>query len=287
MSEETVTTSTGAEETATEATEATATEEKAFVDTFRESITDEGLRGEKMWKELEGKNADEVGRYMRELKAFAGKKGDIPKMDATEDEWNAFHMKLGRPETIDGYDFELSEEFKALVGEGQTAFYDQAMDMFKDAMFKRGVSNDGAEEFFNDYLNLIAEQHEAVAKITAERQQEAETLLKNEWGDNKEGIETGIKAMLKDKGGMSDEDLQQFEDLGLLKEPKLALALAKINSKFEDDPEMGDFMAQTNAGIMDQMHELQQKMAEEYATTGKYSEHTKAKWMQLNAKLNS
>lgn len=266
-------------ETTSEATE------KAFVDTFLDSVTDEEIKSSKMWDNLKGKDADEFAKYVRELKSFTGKKGDIPKADATPEEWAEFHQKLGRPEELDGYDFGLSDDFKALVGEGQAGFHESALEAFKKTAFEKGLSTDAAEDLFNEHLSVVAKQTEEMKKVQEALEKDADNVLKNAWGDERDGIETGIKAMLKDKGGMSEEDVSELVELGLLKDPKVAIALGKINAKFADDPELGDMVANTKAGIEDQMVELQATMLEEKSKHGKILPHTKDKWMALNAKL--
>ena len=91
-------------------------------------------------EKLGGKNANEVGKYIKELQSFAGRKGDIPKDDATDEEWDAFYQKLGRPETIEGYDFSINEEFKELVGEGFAPFFDKVVSDFKEKAFQLGAT---------------------------------------------------------------------------------------------------------------------------------------------------
>ena len=286
MSEEVTTeevVDTPTEET-THTTTETTTDDRAFTDTFIDAMTDEDLKSQKMWDNLKGKSADEFGKYVRELKAFSGKKGDIPKPEASEEEWSAFHQKLGRPESLDGYDWNLGDEFKEMVGE-QAGFYEGAVDWFKDTAFKAGLSSNKAEELFNGYLDQVASQFTEIGKVRTEREEASALALKNEWGDKQEGIELGIKSLLKDKGGMTEEDVQEFESLGLMKEPKLAIALAKISAKFDDDPELGSFVAETAAGIQDQMSELTMQMKREYAEHGKYMPSTLSKLSKLQARL--
>ena len=97
MSEEEVVEST--EEVVEEVAEETPVEEssESFVDSMLSQIDNEDIKSAGFWKNLEGKDANELGQYIKELNNFAGKKGDIPKSDATEEEWNAFYEKLGRP----------------------------------------------------------------------------------------------------------------------------------------------------------------------------------------------
>ena len=102
MSEEEVVEST--EEVVEEVAEETPVEEssESFVDSMLSQIDNEDVKSAGFWKNLEGKDANEVGKYIKELQSFAGKKGDIPKSDASQEEWDAFYNKLGRPENVDG-----------------------------------------------------------------------------------------------------------------------------------------------------------------------------------------
>lgn len=85
---------------------------------------------------LEGKDETEVGRYIKELQSFAGKKGDIPKEGASEEEWNEFYQKLGRPESVEGYDFDVNDEFTSLVGEEEAQNISNGIAEFKEKHFK-------------------------------------------------------------------------------------------------------------------------------------------------------
>lgn len=280
MSEETT-------EVTTEEAPQTDTTEKAFSDSFRESLTDTELKDHKMWDALSGKSADEVGAYMRELKSFTGKKGDIPKpLDegGTQEEWDSFHSKLGRPDSIEGYDWNLGDDFRELVGE-QAAFYDQATDWFKDAAFKAGISNSKAEELFNGYLEMTADQFKSVNDVRSERETEASTAIKNEWGENQQGIELGIKAMLKEKGGLDGDAVDSLVNSGLFKEPELAIALGRISSKFADDPEIGHLHSGTQAGLRDQKMALETQMVDERSKYGEVRPETVKKWQETLNKL--
>jgi hypothetical protein len=283
MSEELdVTTEEAAETTAAETT--TEATEKAFVDTMLDSMTDEETKGHKMWDNLKGKSADELGKYVRELKSFTGKKGDIPKEDASEDEWSAFYQKMGRPETMDGYDFTVGDEFKDLVGEEQAPFYEQAVDWFKDEAFKAGMSADKADGMVDRYLTMIADQQTAVNKVTSERVSASELTLKNEWKDDGEGIQQGIKAMLESKGGLSSERASGLVEM-ITKDPELAIAMGKVSAKFSDDIEIGGLHTKTTAGLQDQKMELETQMIDERAKYGNVRPETVQKWQATLVKL--
>jgi len=283
MSEENATT----EEVVETTTETAEASEKAFVDTFLESITDDDIKSQKHWDNLRGKDADELGRYITELKSFTGKKGDIPKSLAdggTQEEWDAFHQKLGRPDDINGYDWNLGDDFREVVGE-QAPFYEKLTDSFKDAVFKAGLDSDKSEEIYNSILSEVAGQFEEVANIRTEREKEIETSLKNEWGDSREGIERSIKATLVDNGGLEESDVDELISAGLLKEPKLAVALGKIASKFDVDPEIGTLQASTQAGLEIEGEELQNVMKAEYKEHGRVLPGTSKKYARWQERM--
>jgi len=246
-------------EAATEVVETPEKPETAFVDSMLESMTDEEVKGHKMWENLKGKDADELGRYVKELKSFAGKKGDIPKPEASDEEWAEFYGKLGRPESSEAYDFDMNDEFKELVGEEALPFYNQAIDQFKENAFKAGLSNEKAEELVDGYFNLVAEQTTEANKLIAETNETNETTLRNEWGDEYDGMYEGVKAMLK-SNGMSDEEVARMDQFGVLKEPALAVALGKISAQFADDPEIGHHQTRTVSGLHDQLAEVNQQV---------------------------
>ncbi|MFN3612600.1 hypothetical protein, partial [Tepidimonas sp.] len=55
----------------------------------------------------------------------------IPGKDATPEQWNAFHAKMGRPETADGYEFKFDEGVKvdpAFVSFGKQMFHAMGLD---------------------------------------------------------------------------------------------------------------------------------------------------------------
>ena len=124
MSEETTN-----EEVVEEVVEESNTQPASFVSSMLDQIEDAEIKDAGFWKNLEGKDATEVGKYIKELQSFAGKKGDIPKPDASEEEWGEFYGKLGRPENIDGYDFTIGDEFRELVGEDSAPFFEKAVEL--------------------------------------------------------------------------------------------------------------------------------------------------------------
>ena len=266
MSEEEVVETT--EEVVEEVAEETPVEEssESFVDNMLSQIDNEDIKSAGFWKNLEGKDANEVGKYIKELQSFAGKKGDIPKSDASQEEWDAFYNKLGRPENVDGYDFTIGDEFTKVVGEESAPFFEDAVEEFKKEIFKIGASADQAEDLVDWYLGFVANSIEEDNKAVEENMQAMETELRREWGDSYDGMMNGIEVMLE-ANGMPKENIEFAKEAGLLKDPSFAIALGRIATKFGDDPEIGHHQTNTLAGINDQLFDVEQEV-KEYLKTG-------------------
>ena len=277
-------------EETTETVEETPVEESnvqsnaSFVDSMLQQIEDEDVRDAGFWKNLEGKDATEVGKYIKELQSFAGKKGDIPKADASEEEWAAFHQKLGRPESVDGSDFEMGDEFRELVGEDSAPFFEKIVGGFKEQAFKMGATPETAEALTDWYLGTVAEELEASQTAMKEADEEMDKELRQEWGDSYDGMMNGITAMLK-ANGMPDENLQFAVESGLLKDPALATTLGKIASRFQDDPEIGHHQTNTQAGLRDQLNDVNQEVMEYISKGQKVPGHIGQKRIDLMNKL--
>ena len=284
MSEEEVVETT--EEVVEEVAEETPVEEssESFVDNMLSQIDNEDIKSAGFWKNLEGKDANEVGKYIKELQSFAGKKGDIPKSDASQEEWDAFYNKLGRPEDVGGYDFTIGDEFTKVVGEESAPFFEDAVEEFKKEIFKIGASADQAENLVDWYLGFVANSIEEDNKAVEENMQAMETELRREWGDSYDGMMNGIEVMLE-ANGMPKENIEFAKEAGLLKDPSFAIALGKIATKFGDDPEIGHHQTNTMAGVRDQLFDVEQEV-KEYLKTGKpIPKHISDKRMDLMNKL--
>jgi len=234
MSEEEVVEST--EEVVEEVAEETPVEESSgsFVDNMLSQIDNEDIKSAGFWKNLEGKDANEVGMYIKELQSFAGKKGDIPKSDASQEEWDAFYNKLGRPEDVDGYDFTIGDEFTKVVGEESVPFFENAVEEFKKEIFKIGASAEQAEDLVDWYLGFVANSIEEDNKAVEENIETMESQLRKEWGDSYDGMMNGIEVMLE-ANGMPKENIEFAKEAGLLKDPSFAIALGRIATKFGDE----------------------------------------------------
>lgn len=256
----------------------------SFVDSMLSQIDNEDIKSAGFWKNLDGKNANEVGQYIKELQSFAGKKGDIPKSDATDEEWSEFYQKLGRPSDIEGYDFSIGDEFTEAVGEESIPYFEKTVNQIKEEAFNIGANSEQAESLVNIFLGSVIESIENTNSQDKEFSEEMDKELRSEWGDEYNGMMSGIESMLT-ANGFPDENMQFLKESGMLKDPAFAVTMGKIASKFADDPEIGHHQTKTQAGVRDQLAEVNMDIAEYVKTGNKIPPHIAQKRMDLMNKL--
>lgn len=261
--------------------EESAQDEVAFSDSFIEKLTDEDLKSNKTWDRLKGKSADELGRYITELVSYNGKKGDIPAKDASKEEWDAFHQKMGRPESVEGYDFSIGDEFKEVVGEANLPYYQQMIDGFKEQAFEQGMSAEASSNMVEWYLDKVAGDVTGVSEIAKKSTEASEAALDKEWGEQRQSIEGAINAMLQKSGA----DIDALKATGALSDPSIAIPLGKLASQFADDPEIGHNMTQTVTGLHDQMANVTKEVGEYIRRGDKVPAHLSQKRLDIMNRL--
>ena len=125
-----------------------------------------GFVANKAWK-----GPKDVVESYRNLEKLVGKKGrDIPEADDVAG-WDKFYNELGRPETADGYKFDLPEEYSP-----------ELVKFYQDAAHKAGLTKKQADAFLCDYLDFEHAAREEYAKQNQSRVDMATAELKREWG---------------------------------------------------------------------------------------------------------
>ncbi len=272
------------EETSVEETTEQTSEEVAFVDSMLSQIDNEDIKNAGFWQNLKGKDANEFAQYVKELQSFSGKKGDIPKDDASEEEWNEFRSKLGWKKDIEAYDFEPNDEFKEIAGEESFEYFNGVVGKMKETLHAQGLSPDQAESVIDSYLEYTANDLQSRNKNLQEVNELQDAELRKEWGDGYDSILNGIKGLLS-KYGMNDETIEAMETSGVLTEPDLAITLGKISAQFDDDPEIGHFHTKTDSGIREQLHDVNAEVLEYIKTGTKIPPHISQKRKDLMEKL--
>lgn len=206
MTEESVDTGTSlaAEtEAAHQAAVETAQTEQAEATSWYQNIEDPDLRS---YVEKTGyKSLDDVASAAKNGRQLVSKiQGDPDRVLLMPKDWDdqaqvdEFYGKLGRPESVDGYEF-VDSEGNAIEG-------DPVVDWFKDTAFRNGLSNEKATEMLSGF-------QEVAAQLQEQQQQEAEESWKHSVEQDKAQLQKEWGNAYNDKLATARAALQQFPEL--------------------------------------------------------------------------
>tara|TARA_R100000700_G_C3179475_1_gene156099 strand:+ start:4398 stop:5219 length:822 start_codon:yes stop_codon:yes gene_type:complete len=176
------------------------------------------------------KTAADLAKSYVNTKEKIGSMVTIPGDDADGETRAKFYNRIGRPETIDGYDFAP----KAVEGlEGVTAVNDANVKAFKEKAHELGLTKKQANGMMDHVQSGFSQQLQEQARQLAESADKASKELRTEWGVNYD----------KNMGNV-DTALSQFfskEDGALLKQasaqyPGLMKSLSQIGSQISETP---------------------------------------------------
>ena len=111
--------------------------------------------------------------YVHAQKMVGGDKIPVPNKFATEDDWKAVYEKLGRPETPDGYKYQLGEDAK---------INEEALKVFSDQAHQLGLLPSQAEGVVKFYNDMVAQDENSAETTAVAAREQAQTDLKKEWG---------------------------------------------------------------------------------------------------------
>jgi len=228
MTEEAITPEGAVEESevSSETTEATAAPE--VEKTWRDDLPDElkGVKTLEKFKDVSGL----AKSYVETEKYFEGSVR-IPGDDASEEDWNKFYSKLGRPETPEDYQYE-----KAELPEGMQ--YDTEFEKeFLQFAHQKGLNNNQVTEFYNWWNSKTKDVY---VQNDVEKQnniQKAEIELRADWGRQYDEKLAGVQRLV-DK--YATEEDKAFFDQGLGNDPRIAKFMDRIAKDFGEGKHLGD-----------------------------------------------
>ena len=226
MSEEEITSELEASETTEEvSSDEVATEaEKSWRDDLPEEL--QGVKTLEKFKDVSGL----AKSYVQTEKYFEGAIR-IPKDGATDEEWNTFHAKMGRPETSDDYEFEKTE-----LPEGMN--YDTEFEKaFLTRAHKNGFNNTQVKDMY-DWWNGISKEMYVENQVNTENTiQKAEIELRADWGRQYDEKLAGVQRLV-DKYA-SEED-KEYLNQGAGNDIHLARMMDRIAKDFGEARHLGD-----------------------------------------------
>jgi hypothetical protein len=138
---------------------------------WKASLSDE-LKADKSLENI--KDIESLAKsYVHAQKMVGGDKIPVPNKFATEDDWKAVYEKLGRPETPDGYKYNLGEE---------TNINEEALKVFSDQAHKLGLLPSQAEGVVKFYNDMVAKDEDSAETTAVAAREQAQSDLKKEWG---------------------------------------------------------------------------------------------------------
>ena len=138
---------------------------------WKASLSDE-LRADKSLENI--KDIPSLAKsYIHAQKLVGADKIPVPNKHATEDDWNAVYSRLGRPETPDGYKFNLPEDQKV---------DEDGLKVFADHAHKLGLLPNQAEGMVKFYNELRANELSSADNTAIAARQKATDELTAEWG---------------------------------------------------------------------------------------------------------
>ena len=152
----------------------------------------------------------------------------LPRSDWTDQDFNNFYAKLGRPESPDKY--QLPSDVQ--LNEGME-FSDEVLGQTRAAFHKLGLTSKQAEGVLHHYITSMNARQEATTAQQQQEQQVALQTLRSEWGDQYDTNLATAKEAVKKFGG--DEFLQYLEDSGLGNDLRLIKAFHAVGRGMTED----------------------------------------------------
>lgn len=165
---------------------------------WRSGLSDE-LKGEKSLEDF--KDIGGLAKSYVEAQKMIGTSIRIPSEDATPEEWEAFHVKLGKPDTVEAYGF-----VKPDLPEG-VDWNEGLFDWFGKTALEVGLNKTQANKLmqaWND--NQFTEAHNAQKEMKTKLD-----ALQEAWGDQFNGrVELGLRGIEK---ALPAEEAKEFKAL--------------------------------------------------------------------------
>ena len=176
--------------------------------------------------------ADDRVELNRALDAYRSLQGHldrsipVPGDDATPGEWDAFERRLGRPDTAEGYEFELPDGLP-----DDFPYSEDLAGRFRDWAFRAGVPARAAQSLHDDYVHELAGMQRAEAERLALAEDRSHRDLVSDGEAYRRNVILAARAM--HRLGLN-EVLQDFGVIasdGGVRDARIAKALARIGAE--------------------------------------------------------
>lgn len=176
----------------------------------------------------------------------------VPAADADPAKRLEVFNRLGRPETVDGYDVSLPENLPDWVSLEDESVQG-AQRSFLEAMHGTGATQEMVDAALGWYWNHLSESESARDRVIEDEFANAEAGLRREWGRDFEGnLEHAGRAVAAFGGQVLGDTLEQF---GLSNHPAVIRAFARVGRSMGEDTMISGPMTDTTRDQLKQRAE--------------------------------
>lgn len=196
---------------------------------FLGGIEDENIRSDPSLRNI--KSIEDLAKGYVHAQKLVGKERLVVPSDENDTEaWNDVLSKLGRPESADGYELpKPAEDSPAQLPEGMDR-------KFAEKAHELGLTNKQARDLFGWYVTDVAESEvNAQGDRLEQERQQAETVLRKEFGNAFNDRITDAQRALREYGDENGELAKMFSQTGLGNDPNVIRFLASIGEGLRED----------------------------------------------------
>jgi hypothetical protein len=176
------------------------------------------------------KSVDELAQSHIHAQKRLGSSIQVPGELATQDDWNKFYTKAGRPEQAESYDFSTVKAPKDFT------IPDEMINGFRTAAHTSGLNQKQASILMDWYARTSEAQIAAAQKQNAEAKQGAAQKLREDWGNDYDRHTQSVSVALN---RFFPEHLRDQVMEVALTNADFAKAIADIGSRMGEDSTAG------------------------------------------------
>jgi len=194
----------------------------------------------KKWAGEDGSvDLNKIADSYRNLESHASKSVPLPGENATQEDWDKFYSKMGRPEKADGYELKLNRE--ALP---ENFPYDEKSAIeFRNWAHEAGLTPKQAQSLHDKFVGHQAGTYTGMIEAQAQRETAAHNAITSEWGapeseTYKQNVELASRAIhqLGLKEALVEGRMVSAE--GSILDAKIAKAFAKVGKELYSEDTM-------------------------------------------------
>lgn len=196
-------------------------QEEAKPEIKLEDIIPEEYRQEKMFTAV--KDVPSLVKNYVEAQKYIGGAVKMPTEESTQDDWDKFYGKLGRPESSEGYHVQSPETLQEI------GFDDGARQQFLRGFHSAGLNNSQVQNVLNVIGQYVTDSYNSASEGNAEGMNK----LMEDWGENSELNTALAQRAVSHLGG--DDLKDRMDKSGLGNDPLMVGVFAKVGAMLAED----------------------------------------------------